>query len=135
MTKSSALEILRFVNLALNCILLPGWQKLRESAKDLRRKFLRSNIRYFVVIFRFVAIYAFWAKQVFLGGQNNVSWARSALLHGIYFILCCIEYANLQLRAKTTHLSRNCKYALDEHFLPSPKGCQLLPPWTVYVNM
>ena len=41
---------------------------------------------------RFVAIYAFfgdlWAKKVPFWVKNSVSWARSALLHGIY----CIFY-------------------------------------------
>ena len=46
-------------------------------------------------------------KLSFLGQHNNsVSWARSALLHGIYGILHWIKFANLQLRAKTLHLSR-----------------------------
>ena len=39
---------------------------------------------------RFVAIYAFfgdlWAKKVPFWVKNSVSWARSALLHGIYCI-------------------------------------------------
>ena len=42
---------------------------------------------------------AFWVKRVFF-------WVRSALLHSIYSILYWIKFANLQLRAKTTHLSR-----------------------------
>ena len=39
---------------------------------------------------RFVAIYALfgdlWAKKVPFWVKNSVSWARSALLHGIYCI-------------------------------------------------
>ena len=39
---------------------------------------------------RFVAIYALfgdlWAKKVPFWVENSVSWARSALLHGIYCI-------------------------------------------------
>ena len=39
---------------------------------------------------RFVAIYALfgdhWAKKVSFWVKNSVSWARSALLHGIYYI-------------------------------------------------
>ena len=42
---------------------------------------------------RFVAIYAlfgdFWAKKVPFWVKNNVSWARSALLHGINCIFMC----------------------------------------------
>ena len=43
-----------------------GWQKLRERASGARRKvwtrtkILSPNIRYFVAILRFVAIYAFY---------------------------------------------------------------------------
>ena len=40
---------------------------------------------------RFVAIYTLlgdlWAKKVFFGVKNSVSWARTALLHGTYCIL------------------------------------------------
>ena len=41
---------------------------------------------------RFVAIYThfgdLWAKKVPFWVKNSVSWARSALLHGIYCIFC-----------------------------------------------
>ena len=51
-------------------------------------KILSSNMSYFVVILRFVAIYALfgdlWAKKVPFWVKNSVFWARSALLHGIY---------------------------------------------------
>ena len=47
----------------------------------------------------FGAIYALfgvlWAKKVPFWVKNSVSWARSALLHGIYFfifIYICLEY-------------------------------------------
>ena len=48
----------------------PEWQKLREwhSPKSLDRKIVIPNMRYFVAILRFVAVYAFfgrlWAKDV-----------------------------------------------------------------------
>ena len=47
-------------------MLCSGWQKLRERASGARRKvwtrtkILSPNIRYFVAILRFVAIYAFY---------------------------------------------------------------------------
>ena len=44
-------------------------------------------------------------KSAFLG-QNSASWARSALLHGLYCIFYWVKFENLRLRAKTTHLSR-----------------------------
>ena len=34
------------------------------------------------------------------------SWGRSALLHGIYCIFHWVNFANLRLRAKTTHLTQ-----------------------------
>ena len=62
---------------------------------------------------RFVVIYALfgdlcqkWAIKVPFWFKNSVSWARSALLYGIYCIFYWVKFANLRLRAKTTHLSR-----------------------------
>ena len=59
---------------------------------------------------RFVAIYALfgdlWAKKVPFWVKNSVSWARSALLHDIYRIFHWVNFANLRLRAKTTHLTQ-----------------------------
>ena len=93
-----------------------------SSAKGLRRKvwtrkkMLSPNIRYFVAILRFVAIYAlFWkskVKKVPFWVKNSVSWARSALLHGIYCILHWVKFANLWWRI----CRENSKYALDESF-------------------
>ena len=64
----------------------------------------------FCLELRFVAIYALfgdlWAKKVPFWVKNSVSWARSALLHGIYCIFHWVNFANLRLRAKTTHLTR-----------------------------
>ena len=45
-------------------------------------------------------------KKVFFWVKNSVSWARSALLHGIYCILYCVEFANLHLHAKMMNLSQ-----------------------------
>ena len=88
----------------------------RECAKGLRRKvwtqtkILSPNIRYFVAILRFVAIYAIFgrlkARNVLFWIKNSVSWARSALLYSTYCILYLEKSANLHLRAKTTHLAR-----------------------------
>ena len=59
---------------------------------------------------RFVAIYALfgdlWAKKVPFWVKNSVSWARSALLYGIYCIFHCVNFANLGSRAIMTHLTR-----------------------------
>ena len=52
---------------------------------------------------RFVAIYALFGD---LWVKNSVSWARSALLHGIYCIFHWVNFANLRLRTKPTHLMR-----------------------------
>ena len=74
---------------------VPGWQKLHGSTVGTRQKvwtrtkILSPNIRYFNEL-RFVAIYALfgdlWAKKVPFWVKNSVSWAKSALLHGIYCI-------------------------------------------------
>ena len=51
----------------------------------------------------------FWktlGKKSALVGQKSVSLAKNALLHGTYCILYGIEFANLQLRSKATHLPR-----------------------------
>ena len=62
---------------------------------------------------RFVAFYALFgdlcAKKVPFGVKNSVSWARKALLHGMYCIFCCVKFANLRLRAKAKHLSQKLK--------------------------
>ena len=46
---------------------------------------------------RFVAIYALfgdlWAKKVPFGVKHSVSWAKSALLHGIYCIFHFCKFA------------------------------------------
>ena len=78
-----SLQMLVFV------FMLSGLQKLREGAKGPRRKvwtqtkILSSNIRYFVAILRFVAIYALFGRlcqTVFFGVNKSVSWVRIALL-------------------------------------------------------
>ena len=60
--------------------LKPGWQKLCEGAKGLRRKvwtwmkIFSPYISYFVAILRFVAIYALfgnlWTKKCFFGSKT-----------------------------------------------------------------
>ena len=89
-----------------------------------------------ISILRFVAIYTLFgnllAKKVFFWVKNSVSWARNALLHGMYCIFYWVKLANLQLRAKMTHLLRK-KFLWP--FLPPPKGYQLLPPWWYWVSM
>ena len=71
----------------------PGWQKLCGGTGGPRRKvwtrtkILSPNIRYFIRICRDLC--TFWrslGKKVSFWVKNSVSWARSALLHGIYCI-------------------------------------------------
>ena len=99
----------------ISCI-WTGWQKLRGSRGGTRRKvwtrtkILSPNIRYFVAnwdLLRFTHFFlrSLGIKSAFLG-ENSASWARSALLHGIYCIFYWVKFENLRLRAKTTHLSR-----------------------------
>ena len=68
------------------------------------------SLHHFVARLRFVAIYTLFdktlGKKVCLWVKNSVSWARIALLHGIYCILYLIKFAILQLHAKTLRLSR-----------------------------
>ena len=75
-----------------------------------RTKSFSPNIRYFVAILRFVAIYALfgnlWAKKV-------PFWVKTVLLgQEVHYYMVYIAYftelkfANLRLRAKTTHLSQ-----------------------------
>ena len=72
-----------------------GWQKLhgRHPPKILDSdENFRPEHTLFCSELRFVTIYALfgdlWAKKVTFWVKNSVSWARSALLHGIY----CIFY-------------------------------------------
>ena len=105
---------------SLNCD-LSGWQKLCEGTKGLRRKvwtltkILSPKICYFVAKLRFVLIYTLFgnlrAKNVPFWVTNSVSLARIALLHGIYYILSWVDFANIWLRPKTTHL-----YTINENF-------------------
>ena len=80
----------------------------------------------------------FWkslVKKSAFGVKNSVSWARGALLHSMYCISYWVELTNLQLCAKTTHMSQNSKYALDEsfygHFCPHWKAADYCPPATL----
>ena len=68
---------------------------------------------------RFVEIYAlfleiFGQKSAFLG-QNSVSWARSALLHGIYWEFCWAKFAFVT-KIINTRLTKICMaiFAPDE---------------------
>ena len=66
-----------------------GWYPLKSL--DSAEKFKPEHMLFCREI-RFVAIYALfgdlWAKKVPFWAKISVSWARSALLHGIY----CIFY-------------------------------------------
>ena len=77
-----------------------------------------------------------FGQKVLFWLKNSVSWVRGALLHGIYCILYWIKFPNLQLHAKTTHLSWKSQIhawqKLPWPFLCSPKGCQLLPPCSAF---
>jgi len=128
--------------LALCCPLVAATrQGGRSFMKGLRRKLwtqtkiLSPNIRYFVAILIFVAIYApfgrlcSWAKKCFLG-------SKTAFL-GHYYVVHIAYHAELNLQfcnyaQKGRVCCKNSKYAPDKKlcclFLLSPNGCQLLPP-------
>ena len=56
--------------------------------------------------------------------------ARSALLHGIYCIFHWVNFANLRLRAKTTHLMRKIvNTRLTKIFIAIFAPDERLPPW------
>ena len=110
-----------------------GWHKLCEGTKGLyrklwtRTKILSPNMRYFVAILRFVAIYALFGKKVLFSVNSSVVWARNALFYGTQCILYWVKFANLQSRAEMTHLLQQkliCTWQKFLYpFLPSPKGC------------
>ena len=64
-----------------------GWHPPKSLDSD---KNFKPEHTLFCRELRFVAIYALfgdlWAKKVPFWVKNSVSWARSALLHGIYCI-------------------------------------------------
>ena len=66
-----------------------GWHPPKSLDSD---ENFESEHTIFCRELRFVAIYALlgdlWAKKVLFWVKNSVSWARRALLHGIY----CIFY-------------------------------------------
>ena len=65
-----------------------GWQKLRKSAEGLRRNCLAVTdailSRYLDVLRFTYFLDDFGQKVFFLGVKNSVSWARNALVRGIY---------------------------------------------------
>ena len=78
-------------------------------------------------------LHTFWkslAKKVLLGVKKSVSWARSALFNTWYILHIILMYI-CNYAQKRRICRQNSKYVLDDFlwpFLPSPKGCQLLPP-------
>ena len=91
---------------------LRGGRSCAKARRAIRQKvwtrttILSPKIHHFVAILRFVVIYALFgrllAKKCPFFVNISVSWVRSTLLHGTYCILYWTEFANLQLRAKTT---------------------------------
>ena len=66
-----------------------GWHPPKSLDTD---EIFKPEYTLFCCELRFVAIYALFLeilgiKSAFLG-KNSASWARSALLHGVYCILC-----------------------------------------------
>ena len=110
---------------------------LCEGTKGLRRKIwtqtklLSPNIRYFVAILRFVAIYTLFWKSL---GKNVLS-KTVFLVQEMHFDMVCIAYyteLNLQLCAKRCICCGKSKYALDEsfygHFCPRRKAGNFFQP-------
>ena len=84
-----------------------GWHPPKSLDSD---ENFKPEYTLFCCELRFIAIYTLlgdlWAKNVPFWVKNNVSWARSALLHSIYCTFYQVEFANLRLGAKTTYLSQ-----------------------------
>ena len=102
-----------------NSISDAGWQKLCKGMKGLRQKvwtwtkILSSNIRSFVAILRFDLILGrlsarslFCKKQCFLGKKCTITWYILHICDMYNSMLYWIKFANLQLCAKKTNLSR-----------------------------
>ena len=106
--------------------------KLCDGTKGLRRKVWTwtksTNVCHFVTISRFAAIYALFVNL----------WAKKCcflfLVKNTFFFAYYTEL-NLPIcnnSQKKSSCRENRRYALDQTFmpfLPSPKGCQLLPPF------
>ena len=115
----------------------PGWQELCEGTKGLRRKvwtrteISSPNIRYFVAILRFIAIYALcgnlWAKKCFFGSKTVIFCARNALWHGMYCILYWVKFAIMR-----KNVAYVAKIVIDEnfygHFCPRQKAANFCYP-------
>ena len=101
-----------------------GWQKLCLRQKVwTRTDILSPNIRYFVAILGFVAIYAFLGKKVLFRVKKSVSCTVTwYMLHIIY--ISNLQICNYALKRHICH--ENCKYAPDKnfccHFCPHRKA-------------
>ena len=115
-----------------------------EGTKGLYRKVSTLTspfIRFFVAILRFVVIYAvFWktlGKKRFFFGSNSVFIGQEVY----YQMLYNAYYTELHLQICNTHKSNAFVAKIANTrltkvlwpFLPSPKGCQLLPPWITVI--
>ena len=112
----------------------PGWQKLCEGTKGLRRKVwiqtkkFSTNIRYFVTILRFVAIYTilgyqsvfFWSKTVFLGQEVHHYMVYIAYKTELNLQIC--NYSQKQCICR-----KNSEYALDKNFMVNFALAERLP--------
>ena len=70
-----------------------GWHPPKSLDSD---ENFKPDIRYFVAIYTLFG--DLWAKKVPFWVKNSVSWARSALLHGIYCIFHWNNFANVRFR-------------------------------------
>ena len=119
----------------------PRWQKLSEKFAEkvlTRTKILSPNIRYFVAIIRFVAIYALfgnlWAKKC-LFGSKTVFLGKEGHFYMVYIAYFTELKSKIWDYAQKLRSCReNCKYALDEnlhdHFCPPRKAAKFCHPGT-----
>ena len=94
--------------------------KGRRQKVDTQTKILSPNIRYFVAILRFVAIYALFgnlrAKEVPFG-SNKVFFGQEVHYYMVYFAYYTEFNVQICDYAQKGHICReNRKYAHDENF-------------------
>ena len=132
----------------LNCFLF-SIQGGKSCAKARKRrkvwtqtKILSPNMRYLVAILRFVTIYilfGLWASRGLFWVINNVSWARCALIHGVF--IAFYTESNLQnsnYAQKRCICRENSQQAPDEnfygHLCPRRKAVNFCQPVSIQTS-
>ena len=74
-------------------------------------------------------------KKVLFWVKESVSWARNAqyMVHIAYHTESILPFAIMRKNNANVKIANTRQRKLLWLFLPSPKGCQLLPPWSEYI--